>query len=87
MRAVPRPGRLRALAGLLAVLGFAPSLRADDPSDPSIAMESMAGRLAKVEAREFLKKNAWFRDLDKAKAEAARTGKFIFGFFVRSYSP
>ena len=36
---------------------------------------------------EFLKKLDWILDYDKAKEEAKKTGKPIFGLFSRSYEP
>lgn len=38
-------------------------------------------------ASEFLKKAAWFTDYDKAREEAKKTAKPIFGYFSRSFSP
>jgi hypothetical protein len=38
-------------------------------------------------ASEFLKKAAWTTDYDKALEESKKTGKPIFGYFSRSYSP
>jgi len=38
-------------------------------------------------ASEFLKKSAWITDYDKAREEAKKSGKPIFGYFTRSYAP
>lgn len=35
----------------------------------------------------FLKKAAWRTDYDKAREEARKSGKLIFAYFTRSYSP
>ena len=36
---------------------------------------------------EFLKKAAWITDYDAALAESKKSGKPIFAYFTRSYSP
>ena len=36
---------------------------------------------------EFLKKAAWTTDYDAALAESKKSGKLIFAYFTRSYSP
>lgn len=35
----------------------------------------------------FLKKAAWSTDYDKCREEARTSGKLIFAYFTRSYSP
>ena len=40
----------------------------------------------KLEAR-FLKNAPWVTDFDEAKAESKKSGKPIFAYFSRSYSP
>jgi len=35
----------------------------------------------------FLKKAAWFTDYDKALEESKKSGKAVFAYFTRSYSP
>ncbi|NUN50685.1 MAG: hypothetical protein HUU15_17905 [Candidatus Brocadiae bacterium] len=35
----------------------------------------------------WVTKQPWFTDYAKAKAEAAKSGKIIFTYFSRSYSP
>ncbi len=38
-------------------------------------------------ASAFMKKAPWLSDYDAARAEAKKSGKAIFGYFTRSYSP
>jgi len=59
-------------------LALAPSLVAQD--------DLVAKRDAKL-ASPFLKNADWITDYDKAIAAARKTGKPIFGYFTRSYSP
>ena len=49
--------------------------------------QSLEEKRDKKLASEFLKKAAWFTDYDKAREEAKKTGKPIFGYFTRSFSP
>ena len=49
--------------------------------------QSLEEKRDKKLASEFLKKAAWTTDYDKAREEAKKTGKPIFGYFTRSYSP
>ena len=49
--------------------------------------QSLEEKRDKKMASEFLKKAAWTTDYDKAREEAKKTGKPIFGYFSRSYSP
>jgi len=49
--------------------------------------QSLEEKRDKKLASEFLKKAAWTTDYDKALEEAKKTGKPIFGYFSRSYSP
>lgn len=49
--------------------------------------QSLEEKRDKKLASEFLKKSAWLTDYDKALAEAKKSGKPIFGYFTRSYSP
>jgi hypothetical protein len=35
----------------------------------------------------FLQKASWLTDYDAALAEAKKSGRLIFGYFTRSYSP
>ena len=44
-------------------------------------------KLEKKLKSEFIQKAGWFTDYDKAREEAKKTGKAIFGYFTRSYSP
>ena len=49
--------------------------------------QSLEEKRDKKLASEFLKKAAWNTDYDKVREEAKKTGKPIFGYFSRSYSP
>jgi hypothetical protein len=49
--------------------------------------QSLEEKRDKKLASEFLRKAAWTTDYDKALEEAKKTGKPIFGYFSRSYSP
>jgi len=49
--------------------------------------QSLEEKRDKKLASEFLKKAAWNTDYDKALAESKKSGKPIFGYFTRSYSP
>lgn len=44
-------------------------------------------KLEKKLKSEFIQKAGWFTDYDKAREEAKKSGKPIFGYFTRSYSP
>lgn len=49
--------------------------------------QSLEEKRDKKLASEFLKKAAWFTDYDKAREESKKSGKAIFGYFTRSFSP
>ena len=49
--------------------------------------QSLEEKRDKKLAAEFLKKAAWTTDYDKALEESKKSGKPIFGYFSRSYSP
>lgn len=49
--------------------------------------QSLEEKRDKKLASEFLKKAAWTTDYDKALEESKKSGKPIFGYFSRSYSP
>lgn len=55
------------------------------------AQEKSQGELIKARdaklAEEWLKKADWITDYDKAREEAKKSGKLIFAYFTRSYSP
>jgi hypothetical protein len=54
----------------------------------SVALgQSLEEKRDKKLASEFLKKAAWTTDYDKALEESKKSGKPIFGYFSRSYSP
>ena len=49
--------------------------------------QSLEEKRDKKLASEFLKKAAWTTDYDKALENSKKSGKPIFGYFSRSYSP
>jgi hypothetical protein len=49
--------------------------------------QSLEEKRDKKLASAFLKKAAWITDYDKALEESKKSGKPIFGYFSRSYSP
>ena len=49
--------------------------------------QSLEEKKTKKLASEFLKKAAWITDFDKAREEAKKSGKPMFGYFTRSYAP
>ena len=49
--------------------------------------DQMKKNLEEKLAKPFAKATPWILDLDEAKAEAKKTGKSIFAYFTRSYSP
>ena len=51
------------------------------------AQETMEQKRDKKLALPFLKKAAWFTDYDKALEESKKSGKPVFAYFTRSYSP
>jgi hypothetical protein len=51
------------------------------------AQETMEQKRDKKLALPFLKKAAWHTDYDKAREESKKSGKPIFAYFTRSYSP
>ncbi len=65
------------------VATLALSVTAQDPANEDV----MQARLKKKLASEFLGKANWFTDFDKAKAEAKKTKKVLFGYFTRSFMP
>lgn len=69
-------------AAMLAALCGAQGLRAE----PELS-EELKAKLEKKLESPFLKKAAWHTEIEKAKAEAAKTGKPIFAYFTRSYAP
>jgi hypothetical protein len=56
------------------------------PARPRVRPEPREKR-DKKQASEILKKAAWTTDYDKALEESKKSGKPIFGYFSRSYSP
>ena len=49
--------------------------------------QSLQEKKDKKLASEFLKKAAWTTDYDKAREDAKKGNKPIFGYFTRSYAP
>ena len=73
--------KLATAAVLAAGLGLAPVLPAQGDQ-----AELLAKRTDKLEG-EWLKNADWITDYDKARDTAKETGKPIFAYFTRSYSP
>ena len=48
--------------------------------------DTLMERRDKKLASEFLKNATWITNYDKARAEAKKSKKLIFGYFTRSYS-
>ena len=76
----PRPRKIEnmQLPTTLAVLALGAGLAAQG---------DLEAKLEKKLASPFLENADWVTDLGKAKARAKETGKVIFGYFTRSYSP
>jgi hypothetical protein len=70
------------IAGVAAFLSLASAAFAAQDSQEALARK----RDQKLQAA-FLKKAAWTTDYDKAREEARKSGKLIFAYFTRSYSP
>ena len=68
------------VAGLLAF--FAQSALAQMPSQ-----EELTKRLNNKLAESWFTDNGWTSDYDKAREAAKESGKLIFAYFTRSYSP
>ena len=51
------------------------------------AQDAMTEKRDKKLKSEFLAKAAWLTDFEKAREESKKSGKPIFGYFTRSYSP
>lgn len=49
--------------------------------------EALQAKLDKKLAEEWVAKSGWITDYDKAREEAKKSGKPIFAYFSRSYSP
>jgi hypothetical protein len=50
------------------------------------AQDDMVKRRDDLLKEEWLKKADWITDYDKAREEAKKSGKMIFGYFTRSYA-
>ncbi|MBI5365799.1 MAG: hypothetical protein HZA54_02080 [Planctomycetes bacterium] len=74
---MPRNILAGALVALLVAIA-APRVRAEETLEQK--------RDQKLQSA-FLKQAPWFTDYDKARAEAKSSGKPIFAYFTRSYSP
>ena len=56
----------------------------------SLASQDQAALIAKRDAKlkkEWIQNAAWITDYDAVRAKARESGKPIFGYFTRSYSP
>lgn len=51
------------------------------------AQSSLEQKLQAKLAKKFVKNAPWITDYDKALATAKESGKVIFAYFTRSYSP
>lgn len=71
--------RLRVSAGVLAALLLLAA--------PGFAQGDLEAKLEQKLAKDFVKNAAWVTDYDAAKAQAKESGKLIFAYFTRSYSP
>ena len=71
-----------ALAALLALPGLASA-----QGRPAPTQDELKAKYTAKLALPFLKKAEWLTDYDKALATAKQSGKFIFAYFSRSYSP
>jgi hypothetical protein len=69
--------------GLLALFLFSLPLLAAEET----AMDPLQQKLDKKLSAPFVAKGNWITDFDTAKKKAAETGKPIFAYFSRSYSP
>ncbi len=54
---------------------------------PGVWAQSLEEKRDKKLKEPFLAKGGWFTDFDKAKEESKKSGKAIFAYFTRSYSP
>ena len=57
------------------------------PIDAQRDAKALKQKLEDKLAQEWVSNAEWITDFDKAKAEARRRGKQIFGYFTRSYAP
>lgn len=73
---------LRSLAVAAACLAGATAAQAQD-QDP----EALKRKLDQKLEAAFLKNATWILDYDEAKAASKKSGKKIFAYFTRSYSP
>ena len=68
----------------------APAASTSLASSPMAAQndqEALRGRYDAKLKKSFLTHATWFTDYDKARAEAKKSGRLIFTYFTRSYSP
>ena len=85
MHHLPRRA-LRALTAPGWVLAAALPAQDSKPAKPD-RQTLLAERRDKKLASEFLKKASWHTDFAAAKKAAAESGKNIFAYFTRSFSP
>jgi hypothetical protein len=69
----------------VALLSLGRVARADDATEEKRQAQYKTNRDALLK-EEWLKKADWITDYDKARAEAKKSGKTIFGYFTRSYA-
>ena len=53
----------------------------------AMCVQSLEERRDKKLKDPFLSKASWITDYDKAREASRKTGKLIFAYFTRSYSP
>ena len=71
---------------LLLVAGLA-SAAPSTPLRAGVGQETMEEKRDRKLKLPFLKKAAWLTDYDEALAEGKKSGKLLFAYFTRSYSP
>jgi hypothetical protein len=78
-----KTARIAVLAGLLAI--FFTSTAFAQRAMPS--QEQLKQRRADLVAEEWYTSAGWIDDYDVARAKAKESGKLIFAYFTRTYSP
>ena len=54
---------------------------------PSASAQSLEQKRDRKLKAPFMSKASWIADYDKAREASRKTGKLIFAYFTRSYSP
>ena len=79
---IRKTGALLALLPAFLLAGAATAQDGDVVDDPAMVEK----RDAKLKAK-FIQNADWITDYDKARADAKKNGKLIFGYFTRSFAP